>query len=84
MLLKRINNISEELSRKIETFAKGHGYENAEYLCDWNGFKCFEPIFNEAQPSYLGAPLLILADAKDNIRMATYEESIKHYNSQSF
>ncbi len=72
-----MNNISEELSKKVQKFAKERGYENAEYLCEWNGFKCFEPIFNKVQPSYVGAPLLILVDANDNICMATYEESMQ-------
>lgn len=76
-LFEKVNNISEELSKKVQDFAKEHNYETAEYLCDWNGFQCFEPIFNEDQPSYIGAPLLILVDENDNIRMSTNEEAMQ-------
>lgn len=68
---------SEQLLKKVQDFAREHNYETAEYLCDWNGFKCFEPIFNEGQPSYIGAPLLILVDENDNIRLSTNEEAMQ-------
>lgn len=61
----------------IDKFAKTHGYETAEYLCEWRGFKCYEPIVTEGQISFVGLPLLILEDEKGNIRMSTSEEAMQ-------
>lgn len=62
---------------KINDYAQNHGYEKAEYLCEWNGFKCYEPIISEGEVSYIGLPLLILEDSDGNIRISTPEEAIK-------
>lgn len=61
--------------QEVINFAKLQGYESAEYLCDWNGFKCYEPINKNL--SFTGLPLLILEDKDGNIRMSTPEEAIK-------
>lgn len=61
----------------IDKFAKSQGYETAEYLCEWRGFKCYEPIVAEGEMSYVGLPLLVLEDGKGNIRMSTPEEAMQ-------
>ena len=58
-------------------FAKKQGYETVEYLCEWRGFKCYEPIFAEDEVSFVGLPLLILEDKDGNIRMSTPEEAMQ-------
>lgn len=60
---------------KVNAFAKEHGYEKAEYLKDWNGYKCYEPIMNETETSFIGLPLVILVK-NDEIRMSTSEEAM--------
>ena len=61
----------------INEFARNQGYEKAEYLCEWNGFKCYEPIVSEGEMSCIGLPLLILEDSDGKIRMSTPEEATK-------
>lgn len=61
----------------IDRFAKSQGYESAEYLCEWHGFRCYEPIVAEGKMSFVGLPLLILEDNAGNIRMSTHEEAIQ-------
>lgn len=62
---------------QVDEFAKSQGYETAEYLCEWRGFKCYEPIVAKNRMSYVGLPLLILEDEKGNIRMSTPEEAMQ-------
>lgn len=61
----------------VEEFAVKMGYETAEYLCEWNGFHCYEPILVKGRISYVGLPLLILEDSAGNIRMSTAEEAMQ-------
>lgn len=61
----------------VNEFAKTQGYEKAEYLCEWRGFKCYEPVVAEGEVSFVGLPLLILEDEKGNIRMSTPEEALQ-------
>ena len=61
----------------VDEFAKTQGYETAEYLGEWRGFKCYEPIVAESEVSFVGLPLLILEDEKGNIRMSTPEEALQ-------
>lgn len=65
------------LQPSIDKFAKSRGYETAEYLCEWRGFKCYEPIVAEGEMSFVGLPLLILVDVEGNIRMSTPEEAMQ-------
>lgn len=58
-------------------YAKSQGYESAEYLCDWRGFHCYEPILTEGEVSYIGLPLLILVDSTGKIRMSTADEAMQ-------
>lgn len=62
----------------IDKFAQQQGFDRAEYLCEWRGFQCYEPIVGEGgQPSFIGMPLLVLVDKKGNIRMSTAAESMQ-------
>ena len=62
----------------INSFAKKNGYERAEYLNEWNGFSCYEAIFDKDDVACVGLPLLILIDDKDNIRLSTPDEAMRH------
>lgn len=61
---------------EITAFAKKQGYKDAEYLCDWRGFTCYEPIMNDSDIGFVGLPLLILVK-DDKIRMSTPDEAMK-------
>ncbi len=61
----------------VDEFAKSQGYEKAEYLCEWRGYKCYEPIVAEGEMSYVGLPLLILEDKNGGLRMSTPEEAMQ-------
>lgn len=66
---------------KVDDFAKENGYLKAVYICDWNGFQCFEPIFSEDDVAYIGIPQIILVDDEDNIRISTTDEAMKIISS---
>ncbi|MBQ8959654.1 MAG: hypothetical protein IJ071_00315 [Ruminococcus sp.] len=61
------------LSKAIE-FAKNNGFNGAKYHCEWNGFKCYEPLFDRSKESRKVGMLEILVDRSGNARMATSEE----------
>ena len=65
------------MKEAIIEFAKKNGYNSAEYLCEWNNYTCYEPIFKENAVSYIGLPLLILEDSEGNLRMSTPEEALE-------
>lgn len=65
------------MDKRIEEFAVGQGYASASYLCEWNGFSCYEPISEPNEVSFIGLPLLILVDQYGNIRMSTPDEALK-------
>ena len=67
----------------IVKFAKSHGYETAEYLREWRGFRCYEPILSEGEMSFVGLPLLILEDCEGNIRMSTPEEAMQQIDESA-
>ncbi|MBE5838440.1 hypothetical protein [Butyrivibrio sp.] len=59
---------------EVDEFAKEHGYETADYLCEWRGFSCYEPVYTKDELAYIGMPAMILVDKDGKIRMATYDE----------
>lgn len=61
----------------VNNFARLNGYDSAKYLCDWNGYSCYEPIFSNNELSYVGLPLLILVSSNGEIRMSTPEEAMQ-------
>lgn len=69
--------------QKIIDFAKKEGYESAKFKCEWQGYKCYEPILESGVISYIGLPLMILVDEYDNIRMSTAQESLRILNEFS-
>lgn len=71
------------MNKKIEEFAISQGYTTATYLCEWNGFDCYEPIVDEKEISFIGLPLLILVDKKGNIRMSTPDEALQQIADMS-
>lgn len=64
------------IEAKIIEFAKKRGYESVEYLKDWHGFRCYEPVYRMDNPvSYIGLPLVILVKGNE-IRMSTADEAM--------
>ena len=61
----------------VNEFAKQQGYDRAEYLCEWRGFHCYEPLINGDGPAYIGLPLIILVDQEGKIRMSTSQEAMQ-------
>ncbi len=65
-----------ELERAIE-YAKQQGYISAEYLCEWNGYSCYEPLFSaEEYDCPTGLPYVVMIKGNE-IRMSTAEESLQ-------
>lgn len=62
--------------KQVNEFARKHGYEKAEYLKKWKGYRCYEPIMSKGKISFSGLPLLILVKG-DEIRMSTPEEAME-------
>ncbi len=59
---------------QVQHFAREQGYAAAEYICDWNGWRAYEPFFEGEGTAFVGLPLVILE--KDGlIRMSTPEEA---------
>lgn len=67
----------ETMNKKIEEFAINNGYKTASFLCERNGYDCYEPIVDEDVISFVGLPLLILVDKQGHIRMSTPEEALQ-------
>lgn len=57
-------------------FAKTQGYQTATYLGQWKTYEVYEPIFDEADVSFVGLPLVILVSG-ESIRMSAAEESLE-------
>ncbi len=74
---KIVNDVVDGLDQRIQNFAKKQGYQKAVYIDDWNGYKCYEPVYDETLPSYTGLPYLILVDENGNIRMSTSDEAFQ-------
>ena len=74
------NVLNEKLgfNEDVLNFAKEQGYESAEYLGEWNEYESYEPLLKAGEISYTGAPLVILVDKNDNIRMSTYDEAMQY------
>lgn len=60
----------------VLTFAKEKGYDSAVFLKKWRGYNAYEPIFENADVSFVGLPLVILKKGK-SIRMSTAEECME-------
>lgn len=66
----KVTNLDE-----LKIFAQENGYDNANYLCEWNGYSCYAPYFENPKLRYMGQPLLILVDDEGKMRMSTQEEA---------
>lgn len=61
---------------KILEYAKSIGAVTAEFLREWNGWQCYEPIYDDdAEYTCTGLPLVIMAKGTE-IRMSTPEEAM--------
>lgn len=59
---------------EVIRFAKENGYYGAEFNCKWNGYDCYDPLFDDTDESRKVGMLQILDDNNGNIRMATPDE----------
>lgn len=66
---------------KIKAFAQEQGYDDVVYLNRWRGYQCYEPIFNGADVSFVGPPLMIMVKGS-TIRMSTVDEAFEHIEQQ--
>ena len=60
---------------KVTEFAKEKGYDGVQYLKDWNGYACYEPIISDSV-LFIGLSLVIMVKG-DEIRMSTSDEAMK-------
>ena len=66
--LKVINDMKP--NQTIIDLAKSYGFDGAEFECEWNGYKVFNPTFDDPDKvAFIGKPILILYDGK-NTRVA--------------
>ena len=61
----------------VDQFAQQNDYECAEFICEWHGYKCYEPILVKGQVSYIGMPMMIMEDQHGNFRMSTSKETMQ-------
>ncbi len=59
--------------KDILDFAKKKGYDNIQFLKKWNGYECYEPLFDNVEILFIGLPLVIMVKGNE-IRMSTIEE----------
>lgn len=57
-------------------FAKDNGYDNAKYRGVWEGYKVYEPFYNDEGSPCIGLPYFILTN-KTEMRMCEPEECFK-------
>lgn len=60
----------------VISFAKQQGYDNAIYLGKWKDYNAYEPVFDDADVSFVGLPFIIL-EKDDVVRMSTSEEALE-------
>lgn len=60
----------------ITKFAKKQGYRSVKELKPWNGYKVYEPVFDDDSIAFIGLPLVILVKGQ-KIRLSTPDEALK-------
>ena len=60
----------------ITKFAKKQGYSSVKELKPWNGYKVYEPVFDDDSIAFIGLPLVILVKGQ-KIRLSTPDEALK-------
>lgn len=63
----------------IIDYAKKQGYETAEFLRDWRGYKVFSAIYNSKENCCVGLPYIILVKGEE-IRLSTPDECFDFLN----
>lgn len=65
------------LPEGVKEYVKGLGYDDAIYLCKWNGFNCYEPNDLHGEVAYIGLPQVILEAEDGSVRLATSDEAMQ-------
>ncbi len=61
-------------NQTIIKLAQSYGFDGAEFMTEWEGYKVFNPTFNDPeQVAFIGQPVLILYDGKDTRIAAPFE-----------
>lgn len=61
---------------RVTVFAKELGYDKAKYLCQWDEYAVFEPIWDDDVLRMVGLPVYILY-CNGAVRLANNEEMWK-------
>jgi len=66
----------ELLDKALELAKQERGFDSVEFCCKWDNFDVYSCYFSdETEPLFIGLPLFILIDEKENIvRVATEKE----------
>lgn len=59
---------------KIKEFASEYGYDDVEYLGEWEGYEVYEPFFSDGEFRAIGLPLKILVKG-EVIRITEEDEA---------
>lgn len=71
--------MNKDVPNAVMNYARSQEYAGAEYRCDWNGYKVYEPIDEEedsGEVMCVGLPLKILAKGTE-IRLSDPEETFQ-------
>ncbi|WP_432204431.1 hypothetical protein ACQ9ZF_05075 [Cetobacterium somerae] len=60
--------------KKIKQFAIENGYDEVVYLGEWQGYKIYQPLFNDEDFPNVGLPLKIMV-MDETIRMSEDDEA---------
>lgn len=61
-------------NQTIINLAKSYGFDGAEYMTEWNGYKVYSPIFDDPERiAFIGEPVLILYNGKSTRIAASFE-----------
>lgn len=64
------------MTEKLKNFIKKHGYDNAVYLGEWNGWSCYEPYCEDSsEPLITGLPTTIMV-MDDQFQIVSSELSL--------
>lgn len=66
----------------VTDFSKEMGYEGAEFLHVWRGYRCYRPVIDDPDGA-IGLPLIILKKGRE-IRMSTPEEALDHFDAKGW
>ena len=67
--------MTDKYLAQVKNLVKSSIYDDAVYLGEWNGYRVYEPIFNDDIERCIGFPSFILATAGEVRWNSDWEES---------